>query len=73
MVSGYQPPELEDRVREQNEDTIIQGEMVGELLHHLSKHKSMELDGTNPRVLRELAEQLAKQLSIIYQQLWQTS
>ncbi|RMC17379.1 hypothetical protein DUI87_05960 [Hirundo rustica rustica] len=72
MVSGYQPPELEDREREQNEDTIFQEEMAGELLHHLNTHKSMELDGINPRVLRELAEQLTKQLSVIYQQVWQT-
>lgn len=37
-----------------------------------STHKSVELDGINPRVLTELAEQLTKQLSIIYQHLWQT-
>ena len=32
----------------------------------------MGLDGVHPRVLRELAEELAKPLSIIYQQLWPT-
>ena len=30
---GTQPPELEDRDREQNEAPIIQGEMVSDLLH----------------------------------------
>jgi len=38
------------------------------MLHHLDTHKSMEPDGNNPRVLRELVEDLAKPLSIIYQQ-----
>ncbi|KFQ28469.1 hypothetical protein N331_12821, partial [Merops nubicus] len=34
--------------------------------------KSLELDWIHPRVLRELAEVLAKPLSIIYQQCWLT-
>jgi len=32
----------------------------------------MGLDGIHPRVLRELAEELVKPLSIIYQQSWLT-
>ncbi|KAJ7423694.1 hypothetical protein BTVI_08828 [Pitangus sulphuratus] len=32
----------------------------------------MELDGIHPRVLRELAEELTKPLSIIYHQSWPT-
>jgi len=32
----------------------------------------MGLDGIHPRVLRELVEELAKPLSIIYQQFWLT-
>ncbi|GAB0181448.1 mitochondrial enolase superfamily member 1 [Grus japonensis] len=44
--------------------------MVINLLHHLDTNKSMGLDGVIPRVLRELAEVLAKPLSIIYQQRW---
>ena len=32
----------------------------------------MELEGIHPRVLRELVEELAKPLSIIYQQSWLT-
>ncbi|KAK4821524.1 hypothetical protein QYF61_021927 [Mycteria americana] len=52
--------------------TIIQGEMVSDLIHHLDTHKSMGLDGIHPRVLRELAEVLTKPLAILYQQSWLT-
>lgn len=40
--------------------------MVSDLLHYLS----MGPDGIHPRVPRELAEELAKPLSTIYQQSW---
>ncbi|KAK4826796.1 hypothetical protein QYF61_011604, partial [Mycteria americana] len=69
---GTQPPELEDRDREQDEVPIIQGEMVGDLLHHSDTHKSMGPNGIHPRVLRELAEMVTKPLSILYQQSWLT-
>ncbi|GAB0203339.1 mitochondrial enolase superfamily member 1 [Grus japonensis] len=51
---------------------MIQEEAVNDLLRHLDTHKSMGLDGIHPRVLRELVEELAKPLSIIYQQSWLT-
>ncbi|KFW88407.1 hypothetical protein N305_02125, partial [Manacus vitellinus] len=41
-------------------------------LSHLDPHKSMGPDGIHPRVMRELAEELTKLLSIIYQQSWLT-
>uniref|UniRef100_A0A8B9CEQ4 Reverse transcriptase domain-containing protein n=1 Tax=Anser brachyrhynchus TaxID=132585 RepID=A0A8B9CEQ4_9AVES len=44
--------------------------MVGDLLRHLDVHKSMGPDGMHPRVLSELAEELAKLLSVIYRQSW---
>ncbi|KAK4816398.1 hypothetical protein QYF61_016715 [Mycteria americana] len=69
---GIQPPELEDRDGEQDKPPIIEEEAVNDLLHHLDTHKSMGLDGIHLRVLRELAEELAKPLSIIYQQSWLT-
>ncbi|KFQ14116.1 RNA-directed DNA polymerase from mobile element jockey, partial [Leptosomus discolor] len=49
---------------------VIQEESVKDLLCHLDIHKPMGLDGIHPRVLRELAEALAKPLSIIYQKSW---
>ncbi|KAK4818253.1 hypothetical protein QYF61_009428 [Mycteria americana] len=69
---GTQPPESEDRDRDQNGAPIIQGEMASDLLHHLDTHKSMGPDEIHPRVLKELAEELTKPLSIIYQQSWLT-
>ncbi|XP_009997304.1 PREDICTED: acrosin-binding protein [Chaetura pelagica] len=57
---------------EQFEAPITQEEVVSDLLHHSDTHKSMGLDGTYPRVLRELAKVLIKTLSINYQQSWVT-
>ncbi|KAJ7423559.1 hypothetical protein BTVI_09383 [Pitangus sulphuratus] len=42
--------------------------MVSNLLHHLKTLKSVGPDGIHPRVLMELAEELTKPLSVIYQQ-----
>ncbi|GAB0204509.1 mitochondrial enolase superfamily member 1 [Grus japonensis] len=67
---GIQPPELEDRDREQNKPPMVQEEAVNDLLCHLDTHKSMGLDGIHLGVLRELAKELAKPLSIIYEQSW---
>jgi len=63
---------LEDRETEQNKPPIIQDAALNDLLYHLGAYDSMGPDGIHPRVLRELAEELAKPLSIICQQSWRT-
>ncbi|KAJ7407126.1 hypothetical protein WISP_128405 [Willisornis vidua] len=66
------PPELVDRGGEQNSPPVIQEEIVSDLPCHLDTHKCMGPDGIHPRMLRELADELAKPLSIIYHQSWLT-
>ncbi|KFP26850.1 RNA-directed DNA polymerase from mobile element jockey, partial [Colius striatus] len=43
-----------------------------DLLVKLKAHKSMGSDGMHPRVLRELADVIAKMLSITFKQSWRT-
>ncbi|RMC12097.1 hypothetical protein DUI87_11232 [Hirundo rustica rustica] len=66
------PPGLVDGVREQNGPLIIEEVAVRELLKCLDIHQSMGPDGIHPRVMRELADELAKPLSITYHQSWLT-
>jgi len=74
--TGYsqdsQPPVLEGRVGARNKSPVIQEAAVNDLPCHLDTHKSMGPDGIHPKVLKELVEELAKPLSIIYQQSWLT-
>lgn len=64
---GTQIPELEERDGEQKEDSIIQGEMVSNLLHCLDMQNTVGLDKIYLRIWRELVKVLTELLSIIYQ------
>lgn len=44
----------------QNEDPMIQGENISDLIHHLDTLKFMGTEGIHPKVLRELLEVLSR-------------
>ncbi|KAJ7411588.1 RNA-directed DNA polymerase from mobile element jockey [Pitangus sulphuratus] len=62
-----QCPELEDHDCK-NDQLAVDPEIVLDLLLQLDSYKSMEPHGIHPRIFKELADVIAKPLSMIFEQ-----